>query len=321
MVAGPVARGAIGTILLGKESTYGSAVAPTKDIGLVIGGGMSAESPITESHGYGQAQAVSVNPNVVNPKGSYELEMQHGRMLEYAIFGGTTTHADTTGDCTHTFVWANSLPSFTAEGSAELGATDLGLKYTGLIFDSTEISCALDGVLKMRAGWLAKDIVPLTSATAAVVNSGASLRGFAATLKLGGTAADYVQSWSVTVNRNTTSIKAQGQRTPAYAASHIANVTWKATLGFSETTQIVRLLGSASAITATEPAAFAAEFIADNAVTLGAGKRAFDMLLSGCQMKSFNKNYALKDFEMYDIEGSGIISTTTFVDQILTAAW
>ena len=324
MTPGIPARGVIGTILVGKELTYGAIATPTLDLGLVTGGGIDADSAISESFGYGQANAVAVNSNVVHPKGSYELEIQHGRMLEFAVYGGTTTHVQeaATGDWTHTFVWSNTLPSFTAEGSAELGATDLGLKIKGLIFDNSDISLAVDGRLKMTSSWVGKDIDgSLSAATAAVVDTGAPLRGFAGTLKLGGTAADYVQSWGITVNRNVKALDAQGQRTPAYAASNTTNVSWKATIGFSETTQLARLLGSSSAITAAQPAVFTAEFIADNGVTIGSGKRKFDMAMTGCQVKGWSKKYNIEGFEMYDITGSGLLGTTTFVDQITSTAW
>lgn len=322
MPVNPIARSVVATVLVTKEAAYGTPLAPTKDIGLVTGGGVNPDSPIKESHGQGQANAVYVNPSIVDPKGSFEIELQHGRPIEYAIFGGTTTHVETTGDFTHTFVWSNSLPSLTAECSWELGTTDICQKMTSLIFKSATISASVDAPLKMRTDWIAKDIDnSATTATAAVVNTSAPMHGFKCGLSLGGSTVEYVKSWEITVNRNSSNFHGQGARSPGYGASHLANVDFKATIGLSTTTEINRLLGSASSITAAAPTSFAGIFSYDNGVTLGSGKRAVTLTLSGCQLASYNNPLTLGDFVVYDISGKGLISAGTCVDQITSATW
>lgn len=313
-----VARGVTSTILFGKESSYATGGTANKDIGLVQSFTINPDSNIEERFGAGQAAAVYVKGGLVNVKGSVELELQHGRPLEWAIFGGTTTHAATSADYVHTMVWSNTSCSL----AAEVSWTDPDVKttYTGLQFGTSTLSCTVDGILKMRGDLVGKTMATTTTATAAVVNTGAPLGGFEAGLSMGGSSPSYVQSWEVTCNRNAKAIFGVGDRKAAYGATHLANVTWKATIGMENTTQINRLLGGTS-ISATEPASFTNIFSATNGVTIGSGLRALSMTMTGCQVKDFSVNLTKGDFTLYDISGSGIIGATTFTDQVATGNW
>jgi hypothetical protein len=319
------AIGVTGTVLFKKETTYGSHVACTKDIGLVQTCTINPDSKVEDRQGVGQAVSIYEKANLVNVKGSIEFELQHGRALEWGIYGGTTTHVQSgaSADWTHTLVWANSLPFL----SAEVSFTDPNLKtdYTSMMFNSSTISCTVDGILKMRGDMMGNAMTDTTTATTAVVNANAPLGGFEGSLSLGGSNVDYVQSWEVTVNRNTKTIFGMGDRKNKWGASNLANITWKATIGLENVTQIGRLLSTAgTSISTTEPASFAAIFAADNGVTIGSGKRALSLAMAGCQVKDFSVNLTKGDFSLYDISGSGTINTAascTMVDQIADTSW
>lgn len=317
-----VANSVLSTVLFGKETSYGSGGTSNKDIGLVKSVTINPTSTAAESHGFGQAKAVYVKGGLVDVKGSLEYEWQHGRPFEWGMFGGVTTHVATSGDTTHTFVWSESLPSLKSEVSYEMGATDVAGAYTGLIFGNTSLGVNVDGIVNFKSDFMAKTIDnSSTSATAAVVNSGAPLAGFEAGLSMGGSSVDYVQSWELTMNRNSKVIHGVGTRQATYGSSHLANVSWKATIGLENTTQLNRLLGSTSAITAAEPSSFTNIFSATNGVVLGSGQRAITMTLSGCQVKDYSINAKLNDFVLYDISGYGILSAGTCVDQVSSANW
>ena len=313
-----VARGVTSTVLFGKETSYASGGTANKDIGLVQSLTLNPDSNVEERHGAGQAAAVYVKGGLVNVKGSIEFELQHGRPLELAIFGGVTSQGTPlTGDTVHTMVWSNTGCSL----AGEVGWSDPDIKnsFTGLQFGSSTLSCTVDGILKMRGDLTGKTFGTGATATAAVINTGAPLGGFEAGLSMAG-AVSYVQSWEVTVNRNAKTIFGAGSRVAAYGATHLANVTWKATIGLENATQINRLLGGTS-ISATEPASFTNIFTADNGIAHGSGKRALSMTLTGCQVKDFSINLTKGDFTLYDISGSGILGATTFEDQVLAASW
>ena len=318
-----VGRGVVSTILFGKETSYGTGGTAAKDIGLVQTCTISPDSTTEERFGAGQANSVYVKGGLVNVKGSVEAEYQHARPLEWGFYGGTTTHADTTGDCTHTMVWSNSLPSLAGETSVEMGTNDIAQKYTGLLFGSSTLSCNVDGVLKFQGDFSGQNITTGTTAAAAVVNTGAPLGGFESSLTMGGSLVKFTQSWSITVNRNSKHIFGAGDRKAMYGASHLANVSWKASIGLENTTQIARLLGTVGTggITTSEPPSFTNIFAASNGIAVGSGARSVSLTLSGCQVKDWNINYQKGDFVIYDISGMGQLSTGVCVDQILTAAW
>lgn len=310
-----------GTYLFGLESSYGTGGTTNKDLGLIQNFTVAPEGTISEHHGQGQAKAVAVKNGLVTPKGTFELEYQHGRILEYAIFGGTTTHVPTSTDITHTLVWAETLPSLAWEASYEAGTTDIVQKGIGLVFGRTTINSTLDGVVKITGDWNAKTIDnSATSVTAAVVNTAYPLGGFECSLSIGGTAVDFVQSWSLTHNPNTKTIHGEGSRVPSYISSHSRNVSFSARIGLSATTDINRFLGSGGTISTTEPASTAMIFAADNGITLGSGKRAITLNLSACYYR-YTVTAAKNDFVMYDIEGNGIIGASTCVDAVAGASW
>lgn len=316
-----VAKGINSTYLFGKETNYGTPVSPTKDIGLVQSFTVNPTQNATERHGAGQSNAVCVKGGLVNPAGSVELELQHGRPIEWAIFGGTTTHEATNDDIVHTFVWANNLSSYTVEASQEKEATDTSMLIDGLYFNDSTISMGVDGIITMRSGWIARDInTSSTTASAAVVNTGCPLGGYEAGLSLGGGNVDYVQSWELNVNRNSKNIHGAGSRKPADGGSHITNVSFRATIGFENTTQMNRLLGGTS-ISDTTADNFPVVLSADNGVALGSGKRALSLTLSSAQLNDWSINSTINDFIMYDISGVGILSAGSKTDQVTEASW
>lgn len=310
-----------GTYLFGKETSYNTGGTATKDIGLVQTFSVNADANVVGLHGQGQAKAVAVKNGLVTPKGNLDMFYQHGRILEWAFFGGATTHADTSTDATHTFVWAETLPSLIWEASYEMGAADLCQKGTGLMFNGTTLASTVDGQLKVTGDWLGGTIDnSAVAATAAVVNAGAPLGGFENTLSIGGSIVGFTQSWELATAANTKVVHSEGTRVPTFGSSHERAMTFKARVGFENITQMTRTLGSAAAITATEPASFAVILAADNGVTLGSGKRAVTLTLSGAHFK-YTASAAKNDFVFVDIDGIGILSAGTAVDNILTAGW
>ena len=317
----PVPPSVNGTYLFGKETSYGTGGTANKDIGLVQNFETAPDANIEEQFGQGQSKAVFVKNGIITPKGTIDILLQHGRPIEWAIFGGTTTHADTSTDSTHTFVWANVLPSLIWEAGYENGDTDLVEDGTGFQFGSTTIGATIDGILKMNGDWMAKTLDNSgTPVTAATVNTGAPLGGFECGMSLGGNPINFTQSWELTHNGNTKVLHGQGARGPADGSSHERNISFRGKMGFSSVAEMTQTLGSSSAITTTEPVGVAAVFSADNGINLGSGERSLTLTLSGAQWK-YRRTASKNDFVMVDVEGSGILASGNMVDQVLEAAW
>jgi len=216
------------------------------------------------------------------------------------------------------------LPSLTAEVGDPLGVGTTAIVdtvATGLVGNSTELSLDMKGVLKLRTDFIGQNInLSAATVTAPTVSTQAPLGGFEGSMKFGATAVDYLQNWSITGAANTKDMPGQGYRTPQWVASHNRKVTFKATIGLENSTNLALVTGSASAITAAEPASSSITFGADNGITLGSGKKAFSMLLTGCQFK-YDRKANTGDFVTYDLTGEGIPSTCTFVDSLTSATW
>jgi len=324
MVVTQVARSVARTYLFSKETTYGSVLTPAKDIGLVKSFTDSADHAYEARFGQGSAKDIYIKGGYTVPKATLDIEMQHSRPIEWLLYGGTTTHSSTSGDTTHTFVWSDMLPSLSCEVGDPLGTSTTAIVdtvATGLVGNSTEISLDYKGPLKLRTDFIGQNInLSGATVTAPTVSAIAPLGGFQGSMKFGATAVDYLQNWSITGNANTKDIPAQGLRNPSWVASHDRHFTFKATIGLENSTYLAEVLGSTSAITTSEPATQAITFGADNGVTLGSGKIALSLLLSGCEFK-YDRKADTGEFVTYDLTGSGVPSTCTFVDQIASGSW
>lgn len=315
-----VNKGIHATILAKLETTWGTPVVPDRELGAITSFNQNDTQATEEVHALGQSKPQAIPAGKYTPKGSIEINMTNGRILEYALYGGTTTHADTSTDCTHTFVYADDLPSVTIEESFN-EATDEQHLWAGVYFQNPTISVAMDDYLKLRTDWIAKNVdVSGATATAAQVPTATPLRGFQAALDIGGSTIDYVQSWELSFNRNSNLLWGLGSRVPAAAGSNILNCDWRATVGFVDSTEHERLLGGTTASSGA-PSSFATTFTADNGISLGSGELSLSIGLTSCQVESINKTVDLGDFILYDIAGKGILGAGEMVDQVLQAAW
>ena len=92
------------TVLIGKESTWGTSVTTDKDIGVVqdITDGYVRE--VVPIHGLGKLDTQQMISNTFEPGGSMTYFFKNGRLLEH-IFG-SVAHAETSGD------WKTKFPVF-----------------------------------------------------------------------------------------------------------------------------------------------------------------------------------------------------------------
>ena len=315
-----IARGVEGVILLGEESTYGTPVAPTKYIGLIQSTSGSVDQTVGEHYGLGQSKSADVSGGLTTVRRSIDFLPTNGRFLEYFAFGGTTTHVDSSTDCTHTMVWANDLPFYTLEESYEQGGSDLENTYTSYIAESLNITLNVDGELTASVSGNAQDLVTSTSATAYAAQSSAPFKGIWGSVNIGGSISN-VQSWGLTINRNSSQVSGMGSRKAVQGNSHTASVEFTARIAYSASTFDTGITGNASGITATEASDVSVTLGADNGVSLGSGERSISIALTGCQYSSVARDSSLDDFVFTDITGKGQLSTTTFVDQVLQASW
>lgn len=311
--------GADTTILLGKESTWGMPVAVTKDIGLVQKVTLNNAREVIESHGAGSRNTIAVGAGTFDLSGSIDFQVQHGRWMEYMLYGGTTNHALTSTDTTHTMVFANRLPSFTMEVGGNDGTGDLVHTLNGCIFHSPKLSLDLNGVLSVSSDFIAKNIIDTTTATAPVINTGGPLTGIQCTLSSGTTIAQ-LQSLELNFSSSATKSFGIGSALPAAGANHILKTSISGNLTHNVATELEKLLGSTTA-SATAPTALTYTLAGNNGVTLGSGRKEISIVIGSATMDSYNIDTSLNDLATASFGAKGILGAGSFVDDIASASW
>jgi hypothetical protein len=235
------------------------------------------------------------------------------------MYGGVTTSVDNSTDSTHTFVWAGDMPSYEVEESFN-ETSDIQNLWEGFIFNSCTLGLTVDGTLKFRGDWIAKNVnCAGSTATAATVPSNPPMNGLTGALDLGGAITNPV-SWEISVNNNAKVGHAMGSAVPAWGASHNRSASWRSTISYEDTTMHQKLLGGTTR-TVNETNSFTSVFSADNGVALGSGQQAVSIQLTSCQVTNISKAVNVNDFVIQELSGIGILGTGNCVDQILNAAF
>jgi len=285
------------TILIGKESTFGTPVTTDKDIGLVQS--MPVEfSNNTENHyGIGNQLAQTSSAGNFDATASPSYLFQHGRLLE--AFIGQSSDAETTGDYKHTLLSTADLPedsySFTME-SALNGSTDYVHLIAGCKVNSLTFNLANPGNLTVDAEIFGStEDASDATATTPVLSSLGVMPHFFATISFGAQGAeveqDTVQSLSITMSRSidTAIGKAIGRRTNECLKDQNLDVSFDFTMRFKDFVSYQRFLGGTSQSTGT-PDDSALVVQITNGVTLGSGRTEVYFDLRGVQLQSYNES-------------------------------
>jgi hypothetical protein len=301
-------------IMLAKETEWGTAVAATKDSGLIItDAGTPWDREVIESVGLGKVDTQKITTGIFDPKLNLTGEFQHGRLLEYVF--GTVAHAQTTSDWKHTFTVANSPPSATISSAYNL-TTAIDTTSAGMFVESCNITSELNSNLKLNLSFVGKTVSQDTSAP---TFSQSTLQVFPHALvkcSINGTVAPICQSASINITK--TALRAGGLGSNVYQQAAVDEMKYEfsATLGFTASTYHAIFLGGTSPTLAADPAAF--EFIldADNGVTLGSGKRQLKITLENCQMKGLDDTTTVGGITFVEVTGHGTLKEAFSVDNI-----
>jgi hypothetical protein len=215
---------------------------------------------------------------------------------------------------------AQNLLSYTLEEGHKATANISNI-HSGFIADSVTLSLSVDGELSTSISGMGKnEDASGTSIQSYAAQAETPQKGFNGSVTMGGVQTE-VQNWSLNFGNATKTLHGQGARQAVAGGSHTLNVSFNARLAYNANTWDTAIKGAAATTTATAPAGTTIVFGADNGVTLGSGKRAISMALANCQYTSMRRNVPLSDYIMTDLSGNGVISTTTFVDGVVSASW
>lgn len=298
-------------VLISKETTWGTYVTATKDVGIVQSAPFNLSKVLTKQFGAGSSEMQTLILGKFEHSGSIEADFQHGRLLEL-LFGTVAHDATDTPDIKHTFTFNETLPSFSLENGMN-ASTDTVHKFEGCMVVAGKITVpGLDEAVKVSVDWIAEDVNTDTTSSSAVISTLETLHGSQADFKIGGSSVDEVQDCEFTINRNTASAYGLNSQKPQDMASKEFSIDFKATIGFKNKDEADRLLAATG---------FDVELDTDNGISAGSGKRQLYLKLENCQYGTHDVAGTLGDFYYVTVSGSGDFHSCHSYCNIVEGSW
>lgn len=264
---------------MSKEITYGTPTTPTKDIGLVQSFNPADKRILDEVYASGQRQVAEIVPGKVELTHDYEVNLQNGRPFEY-LFGGVS-HVETTTDWKHTFSIESTLPSYTIESSFNSVADSVFI-YDGCKVGTGTINLDTQGILKGTFSGVSQAVDTSTaSASAAVISSLPVLHYKHSTLSVGTAGAEVnvgkLQTFNLVIDNDLIAVDQAGSIEVCELVASNFSIKFDFTVTFENMIQYDLFLGGTAP--AVSPTKQSAEFNANNGITLGSGRREFNIQL------------------------------------------
>lgn len=310
--------GTVKTVLIGKESAWGTPVSATKDIGLVTDVSMNLSREVIESMGLGAIDVQAINGGMVDVKSGVTVEFQHGRLLEY-IFG-TVAHATSGSDEKHTFTISSTPPSFTMESGNNL-ATDTTLTGAGFLVESAEFNVEMNKVLTLKCDLVGKTVTSSASASAAVLSTLPVFPHPLVTIQINDVTATEVQKFSVKIVKKVE--RSGGMTSALYQQGHAVelHIEFSGTLGFQDKTHQELWLGGTTPAATANPTAYDVTLDAKNGVAYGSGQRALFLDLQSSIGSTFDEVASIGNLTFFDIAGKAVLKECYSVDNIASGSW
>jgi len=318
-----------GYVLIGKEdSGWGTAATANKDVGLVQDLNWSPTVDYKKTWTFSSMALQQFASGKYGIRGTLDTVFQHGRLLQYIM--GTVSNANSGSDYKHTYSLNSDDSSFTMEDGYN-SSSDIVNTLKGCKLDSLTLSLGLDGVLRQRCSFFARDVDPSgTSATAASIDNLPVLTDFHADLKWGTegseTSLSNVQNFEITFNRVVGGEPTLHGFNSRLAQAHEGNqfdVTYRFTLGFTSATQLQHLLGSTTGILTTANTEITDKgliFDIKNPTAYGSGQRALYIDLSDAHLVAGTHRHTLGNYIFQDFEGFAVTVDSMYsVDDIVSS--
>ena len=313
-------------VLIGKETTWGTKVPATKDVGLIISDVTNTITrEVIQSLGISSITAQKITTGITDPEVTISGDFQHGRLLE--LIFGNVSHVSAAPETTHTFLTDDNVTSLTIEVGNDL-TTDTVLQTNGCIAESAELSIALNENLKLSTTFKGKNVSSTTSASSAVLSTLAVFPHALCGVALAGVTASEIQSASINIAK--TIERSGGVGSNEYQQGHPTEMKFdfSANLGFTDNAFHklfmvgVNAAGDAvTAITTADPTGTDFVIHAGNDLAAGAGGRQVHLALKSCQYNNFTETTSVGGLTFIDVSGSGLIDSCFSIDDISTASW
>lgn len=318
--------------LIGLESaaTWGTAVACTKDLGLIQTITPQLNNNLQEVATIGQRNLSGIFGGTFSAKVSIEGFFQHGRILGYALgrpVDNTTPadHANTTNDYKHTFVELEALSSFTLEDGVD-GTSDVTNTYAGCRVDKLTLSVGKRGILTFKADLIAQKMTTGISAGTKVISTLATLPFYSAILSTGASGGEVVQgnvqniSW--TVNNNLDPVESCESRLITELQPTRRQYEISFTMMFKNKVEQELFMGATVTPATGTPTIPSMIININNGVTLGSGRREFYFKTTDAYYDTMDKPVVIKGYIMQNFKAKCISANSCFsTDNITGANW
>lgn len=241
---------------------------------------------------------------------SCTFDYQAGRVFELA-FGGTTTHALTTGDTVHTFS-VNSVPSYwTVVVGSDATATHAS-RHVGQLVDSFNIAYEINGNVQIEVSTVGNYDDAITSKPSHTALSSQVLTNRNAVVNINDVAVTKVQSANFNITHATEPIN--GTSASDMQCNVFLGRTVEFTINAAINTDVYRDHIKNQDITAVD-------LIVDNGVALGSGKRGFELETGSVVVTSLAETGSVGAITTFTISGTCVITGLEATDGIASADW
>lgn len=161
MVDNTAYSGKSGSVLIGLETVYGSAMACAKDLGYIQAADMEQSEEKERIGSIGARNAQHRIRTRWRVRGSIDAVYQHGRILHLAL--GSCTTAGGSDPYTHTYTEADVIPSFTIQATKSFASAGRKTTIPGCRVDSLRLTAEKGATLKWSSEWKGLTVAILTT--------------------------------------------------------------------------------------------------------------------------------------------------------------
>ena len=261
----------VGYLLMSKETTYGTAVSATKDLGLIQSVTPTDSQNIKRLYALGSRGVQEMVAGQYTSTVSVNAKYQHGRIFEL-LTGGTVTHSDAnTPDIKHTYAEADTPKPFTLEYGFNLTA-DVEFVYAGCVMNSLTLDLNLNEELSWSADINARTVATGTTASTGAIDVLPTLPSYYGTLNTGSAVAS-IQGMTWTYNNTVKVLDALGDRRHQEAVGGSREMDFNMTLLFEDLTEYAQFLDTTSVSATATPSDFDMIINVTNGISAGSGLR------------------------------------------------
>lgn len=311
-------------ILVGLESTYATPVIPTLDLGVIQSYSPNEENGTMLVAGSSSREAIDVVSGQYSISPSTNFIFQHGRIFSL-LFGGTTTHAQTSSDWKHTYSIGDCLPSFTLEDGYTAG-DGAGSRVAGCVVSDVEIKLDLGGTLNITANIKGSKPTSIDGSLTPVISTIPAMSSYFSTLKTGDTGSEAivggtVESMSIKINNKLLPVEGHSSRFKTGFVGDVVEILFDFTMSFEDMTEYQKFLGGTSPDTGNVDSQSMIWQIT-NGVTLGSGRRELYVEFNNFQYSTYNRAVQLGSKVIQSFKGMATTISDFFtVDNISSSAW